>query len=526
MKAMKKALSLLLVLALALSLAVPAFAAGAGTTGTIIVRGTTEQPIQNRKLIAIKLLDATMVDPSNPSKGISYTVPAELADAFAARYSLDKTDAEFNNKITEKVKDDLTVAGLEADNDAYVKGEELWAMAKSLTDQKTPVYEAERAASDGTKPALVFADLPLGFYLIKDVTVPSELVPDGNGGASNAPVSAVMMNTAAKETIVTLKAAAPTLDKFIGADGKANSTNIGSLVNYTLKSKVPDMTGYSKYYFIIHDVLSKGLTCEVKAAANEAQNNLDITVGGVALNKDSGDYSVTITEPGDGTTVMKIVLNDFYSKYKTKVGQEIKVTYTATLNEDAVVGTSPNPNQAQLEYSNDPSKTGSGENEPGPGDSVTGKTPWSIVNTYTTGIKLVKINDASPSKRLNGAEFALTGTSSNIVVTERTVYTESAYGAYYKLVDGTFTTEAPEESTKDQYESTTTHYDQSIERVTTTKDSVKNDWRKEVGSDGILVFDGVGAGTYPITETKAPDGDNKQTKPLTMTIGWSEPTPG
>ena len=47
-----------------------------------------------------------------------------------------------------------------------------------------------------------------------------------------------------------------------------------------------------------------------------------------------------------------------------KAGQEIKVTYTATLNKDAVTGFDANKNSATVEYSNKPGTDNKGESEP------------------------------------------------------------------------------------------------------------------------------------------------------------------
>ena len=43
----------------------------------------------------------------------------------------------------------------------------------------------------------------------------------------------------------------------------------------------------------------------------------------------------------------------------------ITVEYTATLNENAVLGSAGNPNEVYLEYSNNPNKSGEGNNETG-----------------------------------------------------------------------------------------------------------------------------------------------------------------
>ena len=76
----------------------------------------------------------------------------------------------------------------------------------------------------------------------------------------------------------------------------------------------------------------------------------------------------------------------------------ITVEYTATLNENAVLGSAGNLNNVYLEYSNNPNKSEAGNNETGntPADKV-------IVFTYKTIINKVDGED----KPLTGAEFTL-----------------------------------------------------------------------------------------------------------------------
>ena len=74
---------------------------------------------------------------------------------------------------------------------------------------------------------------------------------------------------------------------------------------------------------------------------------------------------------------------------------KIIVSYSATLNENAVIGEDGNPNTVNLEYSNNPNKNGEGDK---------GKTPddKNIVFTYT-----VNVNKVTGSDPLKGAAFAL-----------------------------------------------------------------------------------------------------------------------
>ena len=77
-------------------------------------------------------------------------------------------------------------------------------------------------------------------------------------------------------------------------------------------------------------------------------------------------------------------------------GSVITVEYTATLNENAVIGSEGNPNTMHLEFSNNPNNGQGGETGTTPDDTV-------IVFTYKTVINKVDEN----GNALTGAEFIL-----------------------------------------------------------------------------------------------------------------------
>lgn len=78
---------------------------------------------------------------------------------------------------------------------------------------------------------------------------------------------------------------------------------------------------------------------------------------------------------------------------------KVVVTYSAKLNENAVIGSAGNPNRVYLTYSNNPNKGGEGD---------TGKTPddKNIVFTYKTVVNKVEMVDQD-KKPLKGAAFKL-----------------------------------------------------------------------------------------------------------------------
>ena len=77
---------------------------------------------------------------------------------------------------------------------------------------------------------------------------------------------------------------------------------------------------------------------------------------------------------------------------------KITVEFTATLNDKAVIGAPGNPNEAKLEYSNNPYDNGEGKPE-------TGETPWDKVVVFTYELIADKVD--GEGKPLEGAGFTL-----------------------------------------------------------------------------------------------------------------------
>lgn len=314
---------------------------------------------------------------------------------------------------------------------------------------------------------------------------------------------------------ISAKADAPTLDKKILEDGQKvelNEVFVGDVVNYVLSSKVPKMDGYNKYFFVINDTMSKGLTFNGDVA---------VKIGGNALTAGT-DYVVESEEIEEGTAI-RIIFKNFIAR-KAQAGQAIEVTYSATLNEQANIGEIGNPNTANLIYSNNPNEDGIGEPEkpdvPGTNDDdVIGKTPDSTVVTYTSGIKLIKVD--SEGNTLTGAKFKIEGVAEKVVIISEKIFRESENGTFYRLVDGIYTEVAPTEQTKDKYDDPENKYE---EITVVTKDTVKTDIVTEawVDANGVITFAGLGEGEFTITEIEAPEGYNKLTQPINIVINFDE----
>ena len=325
---------------------------------------------------------------------------------------------------------------------------------------------------------------------------------------------------------IDLKKDAPSLEKDIvgGQETDATSASIGDKITFQLTSTIPEMDGYDKYYYIIHDTLSAGLTFndDILVTVN-GQDMLSYTEG---QDYDSCDYYVEY-ENGN----IKIVFINFL-QYKGSTGNII-VTYSATLNENAVITSEGNPNTAYLEYSNNPNYDHDGDpDEPGdtpdetpddpsddPTPPPTGETPHSIVVVYTTALQLNKVS--ADGAALTGAKFKIEGVSTGIYKINGFVFQKNANGTWYRLTDGSYTETAPTEATAKAYDGADKYVKLAVNQETTEKTNLVNEgW---VDANGVMTFTGLGAGTYTITELIAPEGYNLLKNPVTVTVTYNWP---
>lgn len=350
-----------------------------------------------------------------------------------------------------------------------------------------------KAFTAKTSPITV-AKADAGYYFIKDTD--DSLTAPGYGAYSRFILKVVGNVT------MTAKEDVPTFDKNIikgTAKVKNNTASVGDKVNYQIDSKVPDMTGYTKYFFVVEDTMTDGLTFN---------NDIKVTIGSSQLAAEA--FTVTSTAHS-----FKLVLKNF-KQYTT--GADIKIEYTATLNKDANITEGTNDNTAKLTYSNNPNITpDSDTDEPGPDDDdVTGKTPDIKTVTGTSGIQIDKI-DGNSGTALSGAKFKIEGEGVKAVIVNKTVYKQSDAGTFYMLKNGSFTTTAPTAATEKNYDSTTVKYEPvTVDNTLTSAAGINN-----VGytnADGYLSFAGLDAGTYTITELEAPEGYNKLPDTITVTL--------
>ena len=460
-KLVSRFMAVLMAMTMILSMSMTAFAAEA-PKGTLTVNNT----------VAGKTLDLYQIFTATKNgDNVAYT----LNSAY---------EGFFQNKITGASK--LTGEALSEKAYAYVKeqvgddgskgatfAKDILGWILSASGETKTAVESTHSTADTADTKTVIDNLVYGYYVVYPLGATDTSTAPGNETVKSV---TSLVNVTDTTVTINMKSNYPTVVKKVN-DKNADDVNIGDTVTYTLTSKVPDMTGYTSYVFNFKDTLAKGLTFG---------SITSVKIGDVTINADTdgtkaeNTYTLTTKNNEDGTTEIKIEMNKFLASNANKAGQEIKVTYTATLNKDAVTGFDPNTNKATVEYSNKPGTNEKGESEP------------SIVDVHTFDFTIFKyyLKDETQTALAN-AEFELykANTAGNAADTD----------AKINIVD----------EGKGVYRQATA--DEAKVTGFTSAKIVSDD-------DGKVLVKGLEAGTYYLRETKAPEGYNKLLSDITVEI--------
>ena len=510
---------LMLALLMALTINVTASASddSAGTKYTITIKNTNESLTMAESVYhAYKVFDVTY-----SGDNYAYTVTDAFKN-FVYKYTVIENGVEVEKSVS---GDDLIayVATLDSEDDA-----------EALQDFAREALFYTDGSSEGIVPSGYVTTEES--YTSDTVTIDVTSAGPGYYVVIGRPRSAAeeewvesvcSLGTTNPNAEVILKADMPSVEKKIIEGNErvsANTASIGDKVEYELTSSVPSLTGYQQYYFIMNDTISKGLTFNGDVVVKIGDTKLK---GVAAADAADNTYTLTKTVNTDGTTSLKIVFNNFVN-HKGETGEAIVVTYSATLNQNAEIGSTGNANTVSLTYSNSPWRMGSGENEPAKDYEewyYVNKTPESTVRTFATGLEIIKVDGASSDTKLAGAKFSISGTKQKVVLINRKMYKASTSDSaiYYMLKNGEYTDAAPvtDKSSAnynaDDYDSTTEKY----EEVTLVNQKTVAEEINSVGytdEDGQLVFEGLNAGDYTITELVAPNGYNLLKNPIKIKI--------
>lgn len=306
-----------------------------------------------------------------------------------------------------------------------------------------------------------------GYWLFADTTS-----YDGTTSTAKTPV---LLATQGKTSLtVTPKTEVPTVEKKVSDTdgsgyGDTTDVSIGDTVYFKITGSLPEHLGsYAAYKYVFHDTMSKGLTFN---------DDVEVKVNGTA--DVTGSFTVTTAAAADGSTIITVSCADildstdgFADSITDPKTDKIVLTYSAKLNDDAVIGSTGNPNRVYLEYTNDPYA------------ESTGKTTEDEVKVYTFQLNVTKTD--SESHALAGAQFVLLSSDQAEVasVTGGKLDGWDAVADITVNADGTY----PAANTM-------------------TSDSA-----------GAFALAGLDAGTYYLKETKAPEGYNLLKNPIKLVI--------
>lgn len=455
----RRILALILAGALAAAMSLTAFAADPGPgTSTDTTKGsiTITNPQKGVEYSAYKIFDVTYATAGDKTS-YSYTIEGTSAWFATVKAYADVADNKLT--LTKAAGGDTYVVSTQTGFSAANFAKALQAAVGGKTAQATGQLAAD--AAEGTSLSLS-TDMPLGYYLVMGT----------NAGLCS-------LDTTDPDAEVTDKNDVPFDKDLTGVDGDpitptdSAGVTVGSVLTYTITGTVPDTEGFDEYVYIAEDTMDAGLTMnqdvKVTIDSTEVTGLTPDTTGTIPAEKDlvpKTVYYKTATATSGGGFVLRLDMKD----YNGNTGKSVKISYTATVNENAVEVIS--KNEAKLKYGNDP-------------DHLTDGTP-SVVRVFSSNIEVLKYakqpDEADVNKVLEGAEFVLensTGTGD----------AAAPGGKYYKA---TVTGAAPDEKVT------------KVEWVSNIADATK----VATGADGLALFKGLENGIYYLVETKAPSGYN------------------
>ncbi len=412
MKSMKKLASLLLALVMVLSLATTAFAA---------------EPLEANGTITI----------NNALKGETYSIYRifDLETYSGTNYSY---------KLSEKWNG-FTSTSFTVNEDGYINwvADNSEAAAAAFAAEAIAYAVKNSIANDGTATAasttVEFTSLLLGYYLV-DTTMGS----------------ICSLNTTAPDAVIQEKNQAPSVEKEVeedstGAYGETNDADITQTVNF--KTTITVQKGTEN--FVLHDTMDAGFTLDPDS----------ITVAGATAGT---DYTVATDGLTDGCT-FEVKFEDSYIS-KLAAGDKVVVTYSATLNNKAVVGTEGNKNTTYITY----------------GAAQTSEEDHTVTKTW--GVDLTKV-DGTTKEALQGATFVL-----------------------YKEITIPATEEGAEATTSKKYAIV------ADGKLTGWADTEEAATKLTSDKNGLISVDGLDSDTYWFKETDAPAGYNLLKSPAKVTI--------
>ena len=402
------------------------------TKGTITVSNVLEG--HTYKLYKILNLESYSYESGKAEEGnYAYTLTGDKWDNFV------KTNSGEGKFFT--ITDNKYVTFNEGEAATLAKEAIKFAENKNLEISITPTKE-----ENGN---LVFSNLDLGYYLV-----------DSSVGA--------LCNLTTTNPTVTIqeKNGTPTVVKQVKEDStnifdSNNTADIGQTVEF--QTTITAQAGAHNY--VLHDKMSEGLTFDKASVTVVLKKNSEAQVTTLASPK---DYVIKTTELGETDSICTFHI-EFTEEFCNSLNadDQIIVSYSATLNENAVIGDAGNNNDTWLKY----------------GDGT--DTAHSSTSTYTFKLPVFKYT-GTEKKGLGKAKFTLKNANGSDSI------------KFVKVSDAT-------EDTELTYRVAKTGEENTVTEITTP-------------SSGKFTIQGLDADTYLLTEEEQPKGYNKLASPITVVI--------
>ncbi len=449
MKMMRKMMAAIMALVMILSLSITAFAENP-TDGTLTITG---DQLAGKKVTISQMFTANVLS-DDDYIGEGDSVGYELVPAWQ-----EFIDAQLG------MADDANATSEDAYN--FIKdlsGDALYAFAeatKNYAKANETIVKQEATAAEVTNTA-TFTNLSAGYYIV---------YPEMGSTSVNRKTDAMLVNVPSALSgalNMNLKTNYPTVEKKV--EGVEDvSAMIGGIVDFTLISAVPEMSDYTDYAFTFVDTMSAGL--------EYVADSVSVTIGNDEI--DASNYLVEYDAEANKLTVAFYQLNEVAGIVP---GEEIVVSYQATLTADALIG-DPNPNKAHVEYITDPNwEFVDEDNDKKPDEEPkTDDSDKDDADVYTFEIVIDKYAFDNPATKLPGAVFTLKDTTSTPIE--------------LVVVDAETNT----------YRVATTEDTEKVTQVTTN-------------ADGAVTINGLAEGTYYLSEVTAPTGYNKLAEDVTIVI--------
>lgn len=306
----------------------------------------------------------------------------------------------------ETLKDTFKGAENAADVAAKLSSDNVQKFAEIVSKHVTTSNQGE--AKEPTDDKYIISGLAAGYYLVKNTKVPT-----GVDAAYSKLIIKVTDDVATDPKMDKPKVTKKVKDvnDSTGVSGWQDTADhdIDDWIDYKLDGTLPaDYDAYDTYSYTFTDTLSEGLTYNGSDESHKAKvyvvnkgddgQEVETAInGGYTVSAVEKDTNLT-NEYKNGTT-LTVAFADLKSAtvdggVKITKDSIIRVRYQAQLNDHAKVGSTGNPNEVTLTYSNNPTKKGTGTTAP---DKVT-------VFTFTLNVN--KYIDANPHTKA-GAKFTL-----------------------------------------------------------------------------------------------------------------------